>query len=408
MRKGRKRILISVIVLILVIAGYSTFSLLRTQNITDPPVSASQLLTKPTISEVSWPTAGSSAVGLLGSNSIETHGPQLSRPTASVAKLITALVVLKAKPLQVGQQGPLISLSPSDVAIYDKYVAEQGSVVPVAAGEVISEYQMLEGMLLPSANNMADSLAIWAYGSLPAYSQAANSFLVSQGLTATHVGVDASGYDPSTTASAYDLVQLGELALQNPVIAQIVSLPSVTGIPLTTTVENVNSLLDTNGVIGIKTGNTTQAGGVFVSASNTVVNHKTVTVVTSLAGTPTLAAALKASIPFIQSTHTNFQTENLIKAGDVVASYSLPWGGSVPVVAHTNFSASVWNDSPASLSIQLQTISDKLSTNDSVGTLSVWQEPSLDKHTVSLYLARRISPPSAWWRLTHPTIGITL
>ena len=365
-------------------------------------INSSQSIVKTAASKIAWPSVGQSAVGIVGNPGVVTHGTQVPAPTASVAKLITALVVLKAKPLLVSQQGPLITLTAADVAIYGQYLNEQGSVVPVAAGEAISEYQMLEAMLLPSANNMADSLAVWSYGSLAAYAEAANAFLAHEGLSQTHVGVDASGYDPTTTSTAHDLVLLGELALQNPIVSGIVSQPSVTGIPLTTTVKNVNSLLGTDGIIGIKTGNTNQAGGVFVSASQIVVNNKTVTIVTSLATAPTLPLALKDSVPFIASTHGNFQSQNVVQAGTVVGSYSLPWGGTAPVVATEDLNVTAWNDSPLNVSVSLQPIAATASTGAQVGTISAGQSPLLSSQGVGLRLEGPVTQPGVWWRLKHP------
>lgn len=138
----------------------------------------------------------------------------------------------------------------------------------MGVGEQLSEYQMLEAMMLPSADNMADSLAIWAYGSLPAYQAAANQYLANHNINDTHVGVDASGLDPSTVSTAHDLVLLGEAAMQNAVLAEIVAKPSVNGFPLMGTISNTNTLLGQNGIVGAKTGNTDQAGGVFVFAAN--------------------------------------------------------------------------------------------------------------------------------------------
>ena len=402
MRSGKKKIFLGLLVLVVVVGTYSVV-VLRQTPLVHPTQSMVSLPVPTQASLLAWPTTGQSAVGIVGSNTVVTHTTEVPTPTASVAKLITALVVLKAKPLTVGEQGPLITLSAADVAIYSHYVSEQGSVVPVVAGETMSEYQMLEAMLLPSANDMADSLAIWAYGSLPAYAQAANSFVAQAGLIQTHVGLDASGFDPSTVSTAHDLVLLGELAMQNPVIAGIVKLPSATGIPIVNTVKNINSLLGTDGIVGVKTGNTTQAGGVFVSASQTVVNNTPVTIVTALAGTPTLAGALKDSLPFILSTHSNFHTTVIAKAGSIVGSYTLPWGGTVPVVAAQDLSVTTWNDSPVSASLLLKSIADTTSPTASVGSVTVEQSPSI-RQGVAVQLSQPIPQPSIWWRLRHPHI----
>ncbi len=401
-RRKKKKIVLSLIVLLLLLGSYSAYCLLRPLQIAS--VTSHPLNTQGATSQLVWPAVGQSAAGIVGNSSVITHGAQVPAPTASVAKLITALVVLKERPLQDGQAGPLITLTANDVAIYNKYVSEEGSVVPVASGEAISEYQMLEAMLLPSANNMADSLAIWAYGSLPAYAVAANNFIAQAGLGQTHVGVDASGYDPSTTSTAHDLVMLGELAMQNPIIAGIVAQPSVTGIPLTTTIKNVNSLLGSNGVIGIKTGNTDQAGGVFVSAEQTVINNKTVTSVTALMATPTLADALSSSVPFIQSTHRNFQPVTVVKAGAVVGKYTLPWGASALVVATQDLTVTAWNDSPVSITVHLQSIADKTSSRATVGNVTAEQLPVVSRDSVPVQLEHAIPQPSAWWRLTHPRV----
>ncbi|MGH7234242.1 MAG: D-alanyl-D-alanine carboxypeptidase, partial [Candidatus Saccharimonadales bacterium] len=149
--------------------------------------------------DLPWPNYGESAVGLLGSGVISTHGQQTPLPIASVAKLITALVVLNKYPLSIGQQGPTITLDTTDYGFYTTYVSEQGSVVPVYSGEQLSEYQMLEAMLVPSGNNIADSLARWAFGSVAGYDSFANTFVNQLGMKNTLVAGDASGFLPATT-----------------------------------------------------------------------------------------------------------------------------------------------------------------------------------------------------------------
>jgi D-alanyl-D-alanine carboxypeptidase (penicillin-binding protein 5/6) len=370
-----------------------------------PVQNASLQTIYPTTQSLIWPTSGQSAVGILDSKVLDTHGLQTPVPTASTAKLITALMILKAKPLSVGEQGPTITLGPADVAIYNAYVAEQGSVVQVQSGEQISEYQMLEAMLLPSANNMADSLAIWAYGSLADYSEAANQYIhYDLGLNQTTVGADASGFLPSTTSTAGDLVKLGEDVMNNQILAGIVSQTSVAGIPVVSTVKNVNSLIGVDNIIGIKTGNTDQAGGVFVGAAKVNVDGNNVIIVTANAGAPTLRQSLASSQTFVKSSEANFVNVSILKTNSDIASYKTPWNGnSIQVVNNTNLGTVVWGGSSVSLNLSnLRDLKAPASSGKTIGTVSAKGPGVIGESSVSVNLASRILSPSLLWKLKHP------
>lgn len=188
------------------------------------------------------------------------------RPTASTAKVITALAVLERKPLAPGEDGPTLTMTEADADLYRDYADRGGSAVAVGAGQQLSEYEMLVGMLLPSANNLADTLAVWAFGSLAEYRTAATQLVRSLGMTSTTVGTDASGFSSSTTSTVQDLTLLAAAAVRDPVIAEIVARDHATlsGVGV---VFNTNSLLGRPGVVGLKTGTTDEAGGVFLFAA---------------------------------------------------------------------------------------------------------------------------------------------
>ncbi len=391
-RRRSKRPVYALLVLVLV-ACYAFWALNRALPLLQPESYRSQITVNTGSSTLAWPAAGQSAVSILGTDILETHGPQKPAPTASVAKVITALTVLDKKPLAAGQQGPAITLSPSDVALFHNYAAEDGSLVPVSTGEKISQYQMLQAMMLPSANNVADSLAIWAYGSLSDYATAANAYLAAHDLKDTHVGNDASGLSPTTTSTASDLVKLGQLAMQNQVLASIAGQSTATGIPMTTIVKNVNQLLGTSGIVGIKTGNSDPAGGVFLSASKITVNGKPVTVITAVEGSPTLFVALKDSLALVRSAQANFVSATIVKAGDKIGSYKVPWSTPIPAVASKDLTTTAWKGSAVKATATLQ----PLSIHDvDAGKIT------LPDNSVAIKLQRPIPKPSAWWRLSHP------
>src|SRR5437868_228454 len=152
-----------------------------------------------------WPAAGQSAIGTSGYGVLESHNAGSPVPIGSVAKVITALAVLKQKPMPAGGPGPTITLSSSDVDLFNSYYLKNGSVTEVSNGEQISEYEALQAMMLPSSNNMADTLAIWTFGSIDSYLTYANQLVKNLGMNSTKVG-DTNGFSDTTTSTATDLV----------------------------------------------------------------------------------------------------------------------------------------------------------------------------------------------------------
>lgn len=253
---------------LLAVIGWGIFALLRPTPTLEPHYAVINPISTKAVS-LPWPDAGQGAIGAVGFGVLATNGSQTAVPMASVAKIVTALAVLKQKPLVLDQQGPTITLDDTDVSYYQSYVSQGGSVAKVVAGETLSEYQALQTMILPSANNMAESLSRWAFGSPDAYIKYANQYVQALGMTQTTVA-DASGFAPQTVSSAKDLVQLGLAAMNDPVLAQIVS-QSQASEPVVGNIKNTNWLLGSDGFVGIKTGNTDQAGGCYLFASDQTV-----------------------------------------------------------------------------------------------------------------------------------------
>lgn len=397
------KILVITLALLGLVAGYAYWAVHRPLPTLKPTVVRLSSQSVPSPSKFDWPASGQAAVGIVGNGTLESHAEQSPLPIASAAKVITALVVLDKQPLAKGQQGPIITINADDVARYHSYTAQDGSVTPVVLGEQISQYQMLQTILLPSANNMADTLAIWAYGSMDNYIAAANNYVAKLGLTQTHVGVDASGLAPETVSSAKDLVRLGKLAMENPVVAQIVGQSTADNIPVAGTIKNVNFLLGTDGIVGVKTGNTEQAGGVFIGAAAMKVNGKDVTITSAVVGAPNLFSAMKSTLPIIDSARANFKTVSVVRAGDVVAVYDLPWGGSIKAITAKDLSLATWGGKATSTKTALKPVpANKARSGLVVGSVSVPDSATNNKIEVGVKLSSTPTQPSKWWLLTHP------
>lgn len=401
-QRRRRRWPFILIVLVVLLGGYSYYALTRTITLASPVQSVDQFSAPAEKDNLAWPATNKAAVGIAGSSILEVHGDQNPVATASVAKTIAALAILDKYKLDKGQDGPLIKLTDTDVALYNTYAAQNGSRVLVKAGEEINQYQMLQAMMIPSANNMADTAAIWAFGSLPGYTAAANAYLAKHGINSTKVGSDASGLSPTTVSTPADLVKIGELAMQHPVLAEIVNTKEVKDFPVAGTIKNTNTLLGQSNIVGIKTGNSDQAGYTFLGASKIKMNNTTVTIVTAVMGAATREAAMSESLTLTKSAQQNFHTVEFAKTGDKVGRYTLPWGGSVDVIAAEDLSVQVWNSSKASAVLKLDDITSNTPAGATVGSISVGKSATSNLPPVPVTLASTPTKPSTWWRLTHP------
>ena len=201
-----------------------------------------------------WPAQGQAAFIEGGQSQVQVGPSQHPAAIASIAKVMTAYLVLRDHPLRLGEDGPTITLTDADVADTDRRREQEESVVSIAAGEQLTEREALQALLLPSANNIAAVLARWDAGSQERFVARMNSAARSLGMTHTRY-TDPSGYDEATVSTAADQVRLVDRAMRLPVFASIVATPSAT-LPVAGTVHNTNTLLGHDGFVGVKTGST--------------------------------------------------------------------------------------------------------------------------------------------------------
>ncbi|MGA3150365.1 MAG: hypothetical protein ABSD10_01950 [Candidatus Saccharimonadales bacterium] len=384
--------LLAVIVLAvigLVIFDYTRpLPLIRPQAQTPSPIAAQAI-------DLPWPTGGQAAIGAVGFGVLATNHTEQAIPMASVAKIITALAVLKQKPLELGQQGPTITFDSTDVSYYQTYAAEGGSVAKVVIGENISEYQVLQTMLLPSANNIAESLARWAFGSPNAYIAYVNQFVKTLGMTQTNVA-DASGFVSQTTSTAKDLVILGEAAMNNSVLAQIVGQSQAT-VPVAGTVDNTNWLLGSDGFVGIKTGNTDQDPGCYLFAVSQIFGGQPLYIVGAVMGMPTLTDAISNGRTLADAAKTSFSNPTIVKAGQIIGAYKLPWGGSIQAVAQKDLAVVTWKGVQITPIVSLNPLHASAAAGMQIGTLSA--ASGQETVSVPVVIKQAVPKPPLLWRL---------
>lgn len=361
----------------------------------------------PAAAALVFPTVGESAVSISGADDylgptadgvFGSSGGNGALPMASISKLITAMVVLNSKPLGVSGAGPTITFDKADEALYDKYFALNATIAAMPTGSTMSEHDAIEAMLVVSACNYAEAVAEWAFGSDAAFLVAAKKWLRANGLTGTTM-VEPTGVDARNTSTPSDLIALGKLAMANPAIASIVAktsldVPSLAGMP------NTNDLLGTDGVDGIKTGTLVPGGSDLLFSANVTVGTPTPLHITGvmLAGTSRGSVDTAVSA-LIQSITSGFHVESLGTRGQVVGTYSTPWGAKATMVLGKDATTLTWSNTPITSTMTTDTL--KTGANgEKVGTIT-W---TAGKNVVSvpIVLQGHITPPTSWWRLTHP------
>jgi len=354
---------------------------------------------------LAWPARGEAAVGVEGVGLTGAHGSSRPTPIASVAKVMTAYLVLRDHPLRGGASGPRITVRPSDVAVYRADKAGGQSVVEVQAGERLTERQALEGLLLPSGNNIATLLARWDAGSQAAFLAKMNAMARRLGLTQTHYA-DASGARAGSVSNADDQVHLAMLALKVPAFREIVAMPQA-NLPVAGRQYNVDALLGKDGIVGVKTGSTSQAGGCFVFAARTRVAGRSITVVGAVlhqvatgAQPSILAHVFHAATSLLASARHSLVRYRAVRRGATLAWVTTPWGDRVALVASRSVSFLGWPHLPILTAVTPDRhLIAPLKPGQTIGTALV--SAGQQSARLGLVVSRTVAGPSFGWRLTN-------
>lgn len=223
-----------------------------------------------------WPTHGQAAVAVRGIGFVAKSPREHPVPIASLTKMMTALVVLRDHPLALNARGPMLVIDRTDVADYANDVVAGDSTLKIALGEELDEHQLLEALLLPSADNIADLLATWDAGSLAAFVVKMNNEARALGLTETHYA-DASGVSRRSVSTAADQAVV-ESTLMGYAAARAIVRMQNARLPIAGVIPNYNPAVGSDGIVGVKSGWTAEAGACLATAAFRTVGGHTVLV----------------------------------------------------------------------------------------------------------------------------------
>jgi D-alanyl-D-alanine carboxypeptidase (penicillin-binding protein 5/6) len=365
--------------------------------------------------QIPVPSHGSFALSASTLGTIASANATVERPTGSVAKAMTALVVLDALPLPVGANGPSRTMTEADVQLYRQAAAEGGSNFPVRAGEELSERDLLLALLLPSADNIAETLAVWVSGNRTGFIARLNAKAVALGMDHTHYA-DPSGLSNRTVSSAADLVLLAKAVINNPALAALVALQQAR-LSDGTVLHNLDVLLQQQpGWLGIKTGWTGAAGGCLLFAARRSYGSQpamSVTVWGAVLGQPAmtapdpahpeLGAAFYEAQNAVAAVFNSYQTVDLTQSDPALTgSVSTPWGSTAPVeLLPVEGTSTVLVRGPATVQLSVTMLEPNvpLRINAQVGQINGVLNGT--KVTWRVIVSDAIDAPSWWWKLVN-------
>ena len=391
----------STLAILAIIAGYVCYCLVRPLQIGAAKIQLPEL----TSGELSATNLGlrRAAIGYINpeDNAIQCRalgdGEAYTTPiaTASLAKMITVQVVLDKYPLKAGESGPTITMTNDDENRYWWAVNNGGSNARVVAGEQITERQLLEGILLVSANNMADSLAIWAFGSIDGYHQAARQWLNKNNLVNTIVGGDASGFSSETKSTPTDLCKIMLLATKQPALVEILSANTAT-LPTGEVLQSTNRLLGQNGIFAGKTGYTDEAGRSLMVASHQQIGNVQLTTAAISLSNDSYDAAFDTTNQLVLALANDLQVYSIAK-GEPIGEISSLWGSQTDLSVNHTVVIPYWSDQPPTIKLSInKQITDSLSPNTIIGTLQI------GTNYINVHATSGIEPARLAWRLTTP------
>lgn len=350
-----------------------------------------------------WPGEGQGYMAATGLGTVGSFGEQKAVPIGSVAKAMTAYVVLKDKPLKRGDEGPSIEVDAK--AEEDGGLDAQGesTLNTVKEGDTLTQHDALAAIMIPSANNIARLLARWdANGSEEAFVKKMNDTAEELGMKNTTY-TDPSGLDATTVSSAEDQVKLGQKLVEIPALMDITKLPEWTD-PSGKSWRNYNTLVPYDGALGIKTGSTTKAGGNLLFAAHKMVGDTDQLIVGAVLGqheAPIIDTVNAVSKDVMLATQDELEGATIVKKGAVVGEVDNGMGTTTPVVATEDVKAVGWSGLTVKLELTDggETLPHSAAAGTHVGTLTVGEGRS--QVEVAVALQSDVSEPTFTDKLTR-------
>lgn len=245
--------------LIIFITNFLLTVWIKSNQVSAPVVNTSKSFQYPVIKTNFIPKISALGAIIMDADSkivLYSKNPDLRFSPASTTKLMTALTALD-------------HFKPNDILTV-RIASREGSIIGLFSGESLTLESLIYAMLLPSANDAAFTVAQNYPKGYERFIEQMNQKAKDLELLNTHYGDPAGLLDRQNYTTAFDLARLASFAVSNPLIKKVVAtkekIITDTSGTFIYRVENLNELLGVNGVNGVKTGYTEEAGEVLVTS----------------------------------------------------------------------------------------------------------------------------------------------
>ncbi|CAG7611935.1 D-alanyl-D-alanine carboxypeptidase family protein [Leucobacter soli] len=320
-------------------------------------------------------------------------------PIASITKLVTVLVALEEQPLDPGEDGPVYTYSAADQQREAELRAQDAIMYPVPVGTEFTTRELLELILLPSANDYAIAYANWVFGDNESFIAAVDAWADAHGLESLTL-VEPSGLSSENRASAADLVRIARIALRHETVLDFTGMEraEVPGVGL---IETTNPLFDLmSDIVGFKTGSTTAAGYNLLSGRKTEVGDREMVTISATLARPSREA--RAASGYDTNDAMAGMTEVVVLAlEDEELGYVTTWQGErIPIVGTAGADGTLVPGERTTRTITVRPIDGEAAGGAVIGEIAFDGPIPIDP--VDIATTAPITEPDFWWRISHP------
>lgn len=292
-----KKILYSILIFLLILLNFSTVCADDVDNEVDFEDTIE--VTASNVSELSKTNSRRYIVyDRISKSMIIGKNEDVKSAMASTTKIMTTIVILEKANLN------------EKVTVSAKAGGTGGSRLGLKRGDKASVRDLLYGLMLRSGNDAAVALAEHVGGSVKGFAELMNEKAIELGLTNTHFVTPHGLDDANHYTTALELAKLTDYAMNNETFAKIVGTKSTTIYinNQSRQINNTNELLGVlNGVVGVKTGFTNNAGRCLVTETK----RNNMDIITIVLGADTKKDRTKDSVNLIEYTFSKYKMYNL-------------------------------------------------------------------------------------------------